>query len=101
MAARILIAIWRLIFGSSLELQACSDVISCCPSSSWGFSLPFDMSERLTGWYRGRRDMVGLSMIGFFSVVGSLQSKPFLIPDAAIFLGGPIGGGVLCFSLHR
>jgi len=32
-----------------------------------------------------------LSMIGFFSVVGSLQSQPFLIPDAAIFLGGPIG----------
>jgi hypothetical protein len=30
-------------------------------------------------------------MIGFFSVVGSLQSQPFLIPDAAIFLGGPIG----------
>ncbi len=31
-----------------------------------------------------------LSMIGFFSVVGSLQSQPFLIPDAAIFLGGPV-----------
>ena len=30
-------------------------------------------------------------MIEFFSVVGSLQSKPFLIPDAAIFLGGLIG----------
>jgi hypothetical protein len=32
-----------------------------------------------------------LSMIGFFSVIGSLQSQPFLIPDAAIFLGGPVG----------
>jgi hypothetical protein len=30
-------------------------------------------------------------MIGFFSVIGSLQSQPFLIPDAAIFLGGPVG----------
>jgi len=32
-----------------------------------------------------------LSTIGFFSVVGSLQSQPFLILDAAIFLGGPVG----------
>jgi len=32
-----------------------------------------------------------LSMIGFFSVLGSLQSQPFLVPDAAIFLGGPVG----------
>ena len=32
-----------------------------------------------------------LSTIGFFSVVGSLQSQPFLILDAAIFLGSPVG----------
>jgi hypothetical protein len=32
-----------------------------------------------------------LSTIGFFSVVGSLQSQPFLMLDAAIFLGGPVG----------
>ncbi len=32
-----------------------------------------------------------LSTIGFFSVVGSLQSQPFLLLDAAIFLGGPVG----------
>ena len=31
-----------------------------------------------------------LSMIAFLTSVGSLQSQPFLIPEVAIFVGGPV-----------
>jgi hypothetical protein len=46
-----------------------------------------------------------LSMIAFLTSVGSLQSQPFLIPEVAIFVGGPVvvmvSGALLYLSRWR
>jgi hypothetical protein len=62
----------------------------------WGFlakSSVVSSQNRVSGGIVPRLIIAAgaLSMIGFFSVVGSLQSQPFLLLDAAIFLGGPVG----------
>jgi uncharacterized membrane protein YhaH (DUF805 family) len=91
---------------------------ACCgqtPDSSWALSaaesvpLAVGLAGGVWGFFATTRAMSGqnpvngtvvprliiamgaLSMIGFFSVVGSFQSQPFLLLDAAIFLGGPVG----------
>ena len=62
----------------------------------WGFLAKTSVvssQNRVSGGFVPRLIIAAgaLSTIGFFSVVGSLQSQPFLIVDAAIFLGGPVG----------
>jgi len=62
----------------------------------WGFfaaTRAVSSQNRVSGRFIPRLIIAAgaLSTIGFFSVVGSLQSQPFLILDAAIFLGGPVG----------
>ena len=62
----------------------------------WGFLAKTSVvssQNRVSGGFVPRLIIAAgaLSTIGFFSVAGSLQSQPFLILDAAIFLGGPVG----------
>jgi hypothetical protein len=99
----------------------------CCgptPVSSWvlfaaeSVPLAVGLAGGVWGFFAGTRAVSGqnsvngvvvprliiaagaLSMIGFFSVVGSLQSQPFLLLHAAIFLGGPVGVMVSGALLH-